>query len=41
MANVVEAAGFALILVGLWVLWPPLALIAGGVLLVAVAQMLN
>ena len=37
-ALLVELAGFALLCGGLWLVWPPLALVAGGIILVVLAQ---
>lgn len=36
--NLLEAAGYALIVAFLWFVWPPLALLGAGVLLVVVAN---
>jgi hypothetical protein len=37
MRHVVELCGFCGVGVGLWLIWPPLAILVGGLLLLAVS----
>ena len=38
MRTLVELAGYGLVAVGLWMMWPPLAVVAVGLMLVAVGN---